>query len=97
MSNKKFMSNVENSKTEFGDYYEEKEHYPGTDAMKIGCLQRIAKATEAMSQNYVRMENDLSMYKRWYEREVASVKKLVRSNNALRGYLKRFKKNGGKK
>lgn len=97
MGTKKFISNVENSKTNFGDYFEEDARYPGDDKMKLGCLQRIANATEAMSQNYVRMENDLAMYKRWYAENKATIERIVRSNNALRGHLKRFKKQSGRK
>lgn len=60
--------------------------------LQTGCLMRIADATEKMASNYVRMENDLAMYKRWYEQEKATVAYLTRSNNALRGHLNRIKK-----
>lgn len=83
---------MENSKTGYGSFYEDDNKYPGDENIKLGCLQRIAKATEAMSQNYVRLENDLAYYKRMYDQNEATIKKLVRSNNALRGYLKRLKK-----
>lgn len=71
--------------------------YPGDKNIELGCLMRIADATEKMASNYQRMENDLAMYKRWYENEVASVKRLVRSNNALKGHLNRLKKQSGSK
>ncbi len=66
--------------------------YPGNTNIQLGCLMRIADATEKMASNYQRMENDLAMYKRWYEQEVVSVKRLMRSNNALKGHLNRIKK-----
>jgi hypothetical protein len=66
--------------------------YPGDKNIELGCLMRIADATEKMASNYQKMENDLAMYKRWYGQEVESVKRLTRSNNALRGYLNRLKK-----
>lgn len=89
---------MENSKTAYGEFYEdENKSYPGAENIKLGCLQRIAKATEAMSQNYVRLENDLAYYKRMYAENKATIERVVRSNNALRGYLKRFKKQGDKK
>lgn len=89
---------MENSKTAYGEFYEDDSKiYPGAENIKLGCLQRIAKATEAMSQNYVRLENDLAYYKRMHAENKATIERLVRSNNALRGHLKRFKKQGGKK
>lgn len=66
--------------------------YPGDENVKIGCLQRIASATEAMAQNYIQLQNDRDYYKRRYEQEAAACKRLVRSNNALRGVINRMKK-----
>lgn len=66
--------------------------YPGDENVKIGCLQRIANATEAMAENYVYLQRDRDKYKRWYEQDQATIKRLVRSNNALRGHLNRMKK-----
>lgn len=66
--------------------------YPGHDRLQLGCLQRIADATEAMAQNYVYLQKDRDMHKRWYEQDQATIKRLVRSNNALRGHINRMKK-----
>lgn len=60
--------------------------------LQTGALMRIADATEKMASNYVRMENDLAMYKRWYEAEKACTATLVKRNSALKGYLNRLKK-----
>lgn len=67
--------------------------YPGDENVKIGCLQRIANATEAMAQNYTNLISERDKYKRWYEIESAEYKRLQRSNNALRGHINRMKKN----
>lgn len=37
--------------------------YPGDHKMKIGCLQRIAAATEKMSSSFVELEEDRDMWK----------------------------------
>ena len=66
--------------------------YPGHERVQIGCLQRIADATESMAQNFVNLQNERDSYKRYYENEAASVRRLVRSNNALRGVINRMKK-----
>lgn len=71
--------------------------YPGDKNIELGCLMRIADAAEKMASNYQRMENDLAMYKRWYNAEKELTSKLLKSNAALRGHLKRFKKQGGRK
>lgn len=68
------------------------DEFPGYDRINAGCLQRIANATEAMAQNYVYLQKDRDMYKRWYEQDQATIKRLVRSNNALRGHINRMKK-----
>jgi len=60
--------------------------------LQIGCLMRIADATEKMATNYVRMENDLNRQKEINEINNRVIARLVRSNNALRGHLKKYKK-----
>ena len=60
--------------------------------INAGSLQRIADATEKMAGNYVRMENDLERYKRWYEAERKLTAQLLKSNASLRGHFKRLKK-----
>lgn len=61
------------------------------EQIKLGAILRIADAAEKMAQNYARMENDLAMYKRWYEQEKADNQRMARSNAALRGHIKRLK------
>ena len=57
-----------------------------------GSLQRIADATEKMASNYTALQNDLAMYKRWYENELRQSGRLARSNAALRGHIGRMKR-----
>lgn len=56
-----------------------------------GSLQRIADATEKMAGNYIQLQHDRDLYKRWYEEQYATVKRLCKSNAALRGHIKRLK------
>lgn len=62
------------------------------DSIKLGCLLRIADATEAMAKNYVNLQRD-------YERAQQEVKRLTANNNrmgrsiaALRGHIGRLKR-----
>lgn len=65
---------------------------PTNEEIQIGCLQRIADATEAMASNYLRLQADLDMHKRWYKNEQETSARLNRSNNALRGVITKLKK-----
>jgi hypothetical protein len=62
-----------------------------TENINIGSLQRIADAIEAMAQNFIELQNDRDLYKRWYfeEREISG--KLRSSNYHLRGHITRLK------
>jgi hypothetical protein len=62
------------------------------EQITIGCLQRIASATEKMSQRYTDMERDLDWYKKRHLEHGAIIQRLVRSNNALRGHINRMKR-----
>lgn len=85
------VSLKEASKTDWFATLNDGNNYPGDTNIQIGCLMRIAEATEKMASNYTRMENDLALYKRWYNEERAKVSTLTKRNNALRGYIKRQK------
>ncbi len=45
-----------------------------------------------MDSNYVKMENELSYYKKQNDQKYSEIEKLRRSNAALRGVIKRMKK-----
>ena len=62
------------------------------EQLQLGAIQRIADATEKMASNYTAMERELATYKRWHAENQATIASIVRSNNALRGHLKRLRK-----
>lgn len=66
--------------------------YPGHENIKLGCLQRIADATEAMAANFIKLQNDVDYYKRRYTEESEAGQRLARRNAALRGVINRMKK-----
>ena len=61
------------------------------DQLYIGCLQRIADATEKMGLGYTDMERELSIYKQYHAFDTAYIKKLEKANAALKGHVKRLK------
>lgn len=63
-----------------------------SDELKVGCLQRIADATEAMAKYHVQIIKDRDMYERWYRDSQAGQRKLERQNAALRGVITKLKK-----
>lgn len=67
--------------------------------IKIGCLQRIADATELMSKGYLdmrkeieRLEADSKMYRNWYQEWVQRCNRRDRQIAALRGVITKMKK-----
>jgi hypothetical protein len=60
--------------------------------IQTGSLQRIADATELMAKRYVEVLADRDNYKRWYEQEKASSKRLVAQVNALKGVITKMRK-----
>lgn len=68
----------------------------GTDAVsgediQIGCLQRIADATELMAKNYTKLQADLDMYKKWYNESDENRWALERKISSLRGVITKLK------
>lgn len=62
------------------------------DQIQTGCMLRIADATELMARRYQDLIDDRDRYKRWYENQQQENAKLVRSNNAYKGIVKKLKK-----
>lgn len=60
--------------------------------LQLGAILRIADATEKMAQRHTDLIDNVEYWKRRSERAEKSNKTLERSNNALRGHLKRAKK-----
>ena len=64
---------------------------PNNDDLKLGCLQRIATATEIMSLNNQRIQSDLDYYKGRCNRLDNEVSRLLKSRSSLRGVITRMK------
>ena len=65
--------------------------YPGDTNVMIGCLQRIADATEAMAKNYIRLQDDNEWLKKSRDRWQKDYEHMKKSNAALRGWIKKLK------
>lgn len=61
------------------------------EEINSGSLQRIADATEVMAQNYVQLQNDRDMYKRWWQEQQERTEKLRRRVAALQGVITKMK------
>lgn len=64
---------------------------PTEDQVKLGCLMRIADATEKMAGNFIELQNDRDRYKRWHGIARADNEKLRRSIAYLRGQITKLK------
>lgn len=62
--------------------------------LNLGCLQRIADATELMAREYARLVSDRDRFERWYKESKACSARLARSNAALRGQITKLKRKG---
>jgi hypothetical protein len=74
------------------------EVYPGDDNIIIGCLQRIALATEKqaavadiISQNWQRLMDERDMYKNWHNKEVERTETLNRRIRSMKGAYTKLK------
>lgn len=65
--------------------------YPGNPNIQLGCLQRIANATEAMSKNYVQLQSDKEYYEKRYRETSAANAKLWRAIYWYRAFFKKKK------
>jgi hypothetical protein len=90
-----FIPHRETSRVNWGKDVEGKNN-PDRDDIQLGCLLRIADATEAMAKNHVRLQNDLDYYKRAYNEEIEARRRLARQVNALRGVITKLKKKAAK-
>lgn len=94
MTEKKFISYVETSKCIIG-----RSKFPdeGIDPkeVELGCLQRIATATEAMAKNYIQLQKDLEYNKLAAERLQSQLTKAYNRESALKGHITRLRKKAG--
>jgi hypothetical protein len=86
-----FISHRENSKTNWGREIAGDSN-TDRDDIQLGCLLRIADATEAMAKNYVSLQNSLDYYKRAYQEEQQETSRLRLQASALRGVITKLKK-----
>jgi len=73
-----------------------REGTPNNDDLKLGCLQRIAAATELACKDREKLERDYANMRRWRDEAKACSERLARSNAALRGVIKRMKRQAEK-
>ena len=59
--------------------------------IKVGSLQRIADATEAMARSYQQLIDERDKYKRWWKEGERRTNHLERSASGLRGHITRLK------
>lgn len=75
-----------------GSSKENWESAKSTEHINAGSLQRIADACELMASNYLRLQNDLDLNRRWHREEQSLRRKRDRQIAALRGVITRLKK-----
>jgi hypothetical protein len=81
----------EDSKIEWGFDYKKGETISNAH-LNIGCLQRIANATEKISERYSDLIDDRDKYLRWYNEEKKVSERLANQIRGLRGTITRMKK-----
>ncbi len=82
----------EHSKT---TWHNLKDDYPGDEEVKIGCLQRIADATEIMAKDREKLIRDYDYMRgqrdRWQERSEYAERRIA----SLKGVITKLKKAKG--
>jgi septal ring factor EnvC (AmiA/AmiB activator) len=65
--------------------------YPGDNNLQLGCLMRIADATEMMAKRYTEMQDNLDWYKKKYAEHREEIKRMERQIAAYKGHIRRLK------
>ena len=65
---------------------------PDRDQLKLGCLQRIADATEAMAKNFLELQASEKHYRECYHRAIARERMLERRVAGLKGVITKMKR-----
>lgn len=65
---------------------------PSHDQLKLGCLQRIADATEQTAKNHVELINARNRLQLEVDRLQSAYRTLERRNAALRGVITKLKR-----
>lgn len=74
------------------DLFNRGEGVPTVEQVKLGCLQRIADATEAMANEYNRLIREAKRARETEEYLRKDNNRMARSNAALRGVVNRLKR-----
>lgn len=82
---------IEHSKTPW-ELKNNNGEYPGDENITIGCLQRIATATEAMAVNHVKLQNDYDYMRSQRDRYRQRYEESQRRISALKGVITKLKK-----
>lgn len=92
-----FIDHRKNTKTFWGREVDG-ESNPNLEDIKLGCLLRIADATELMAKRHTELMSQRDYYERLARDRGAEVERLVRQRAALRGTITRMKraKEGGR-
>lgn len=64
------------------------------EEIKVGCLQRIAAATEAMAKNHDQLVRDRDYYKKLADSRADSLNHAERRIASLKGVITKLKKAG---
>lgn len=72
--------------------YSANDTIPNRDELKLGALQRIADATEAMAKRHTELIRERDSFMRLYHAACERETKLSHSNAALRGQITRLRK-----
>lgn len=67
-------------------------HHMTDDRIQVGCLQRIADATESMAKNYADLIRERDKYLRWFREEQAYRRHNERRIASLKGQITKLKK-----
>ncbi len=71
---------------------DQKGEYPGDTNIQLGCLMRIADATEKMAKKYTDMEANLEWYKKKYAEHRQELDRMAKRIAGYQGYINRLKK-----
>ena len=88
MADEKWTSYKEGSKQNYGT----KEDNLNAEQIQLGCMMRIADASELMAKNYLRLETDLQWYKKLFNEHLTEIKRLRKQIAAYKGEITKLKK-----
>lgn len=87
----KFVDHRKNSRNSWGRDVDGESNSSIAD-IKLGCILRIADATEAMATTHVALQRERDYLSNRVKQQNATIERLSRSNAALRGTITRMKR-----